>query len=892
LRALHPELFTVHLRALHPELFTVPSLLMIGYGGVMLDFGHGGNIKKLAESAGPAGQDLLDFSANINPLGPPSWLRPLIQSQIDSLVHYPDPACTELIGAIVRHYQVKEEEVLVGNGTTELIYQIPRVIDLNRAVIALPSYRDYVLAAEQAGMAVEKIDLKEEDDFRPDLSLLEARFNDGCLVVLGQPNNPTGITFDADVVRQMARRNPSCLFMVDEAFADFIGGLDSLTRNRPSNVIVLRSFTKFFAIPGLRLGWALADTEIARKVRHLLPPWSVNTLAQKVGEAALGDRTYAEQTRALVKQLRKDLQEALHSLPGLKVYPGESNFLLIRIDHKNTNAPRLASQLLPQGIAIRVCENFEGLDSRFFRVAVRTGEENERLCQALSLALAGKTKTLNTKRKTPAIMFQGTSSNAGKSILTAALCRILLQDGYRVAPFKSQNMSLNSFVTRQGGEMGRAQVVQAQACRLEPDVRMNPILLKPNKDTGSQVIVMGQPVGNMDVDRYIEYKTQAFQKAREAYDALAGEYEVIVLEGAGSPAEVNLKHHDIVNMRMAKYADATVLLVGDIDRGGVFASFLGTWEILAPWERKLLAGFVINRFRGDESLLGPAIQYTEHCTARPVWGVVPYIPDLGLPEEDSVSFKNGLFDAQPSREEGIEIAVIDLPHISNFTDFDSFRIEPDVRLKIVRTASDLDHPDALILPGSKNVLGDLSFLRACGLDRKIADLAREGTTEVIGVCGGFQILGQEIADPHGIESDGQTLSGLGLMPIKTIMAREKTLTRVTADHLSSGLELFGYEIHHGLTEGNGLKPIIRRVGGEMIGLELPDHRVWGTYLHGLFDADPFRRWFIDRLRERRGLPAKGKIMACYNLEPALDRLAEIVRGSLKINDLYHLLGLK
>ncbi len=450
------------------------------------------------------------------------------------------------------------------------------------------------------------------------------------LVILGQPNNPTGITVEAKAIRRMAQRHPSSWFVIDEAFADFIEGLDSLTRDRPSNVIVLRSFTKFFAIPGLRLGWALADPEIAKKVRAVLPPWSVNTLAQKVGEAALSDRTYAEQTRALVKKLREDLRLTLEGLPGLKVYPGESNFLLIRIDLKNISAPQLASQLLTQGIAIRVCENFEGLDSRFFRLAVRTAEENDRLGQALALALTGKPKTQKTKRKIPAVMFQGTSSNAGKSILTTALCRILLQDGYRVAPFKSQNMSLNSFVTRQGGEMGRAQVVQAQACRLEPDVRMNPILLKPNKDTGSQVIILGQPVGNMDVDQYIEYKPQAFQKAREAYDALAGEYEVIVLEGAGSPAEVNLKHHDIVNMKMAEYANAPVLLVGDIDRGGVFASFLGTWEILSPWERKLLAGFVINRFRGEESLLGPAIQFTRHCTDRPVWGVVPHIPRPGF----------------------------------------------------------------------------------------------------------------------------------------------------------------------------------------------------------------------------------------------------------------------
>ncbi|MFH0789765.1 MAG: cobyric acid synthase [Pseudomonadota bacterium] len=853
---------------------------------------HGGNIRQLADSAGLDPKDLLDFSANINPLGPPEWLRPLINANMDSLVHYPDPTCSQLIEALAAHYKVGKEEILVGNGSSELIYQVPRALGLSRVLIPVPSYLDYIRAAEQTGMTVERFFLKESQEFRPVLTLLEDKLTDYDLMILGQPNNPTGLSVEAEALRTMARRHPSRLFLIDEAFADFIEGLDSLTRDRPSNVIVLRSFTKFFAIPGLRLGWALADPEIARKVRRLLPPWSVNTLAQKVGQAALNDQTYAEQTRALVKKLREELRLNLQGLSGLKVYPGESNFLLLRINLKNLTAPRLASKLLARGMAVRVCENFEGLDNRFFRVAVRTSEENERLCRALSQTLLGKPKAHKVERKTPALMFQGTSSNAGKSILTAALCRIMLQDGYRVAPFKSQNMSLNSFVTRQGGEMGRAQVVQAQACRLEPDVRMNPILLKPNKDTGSQVIVLGIPVGNMDVAQYVRYKPQAFLKAQEAYDDLAREYEVVVLEGAGSPAEVNLKHHDIVNMRMAEYAQSPVLLVGDIDRGGVFASFLGTWEILAPWERRLLAGFVINRFRGEASLLDPAIQFIRHWSDRPVWGVVPHIPELGLPEEDSVSFKDGLFDTRASKEKGVEVAVIDLPHISNFTDFDPFRIEPDVHLRIIRSAEDLGHPDALILPGSKNTLGDLLFLRKGGLDRKIVELAEEGRTEIIGVCGGFQILGQEVADPHRIESEGQSLSGLGLMPIKTIMAREKTLTRVAATHLTSGLALFGYEIHHGLTEGNGLNPIIRRADGEMIGLESPDHRIWGTYLHGLFDADPFRRWFIDRLRERRGLSAKGRMVACYDLEPALDRLAGIVRNRFNMNELYRLLGLK
>ena len=488
-------------------------------------------------------------------------------------------------------------------------------------------------------------------------------------------------------------------------------------------------------------------------------------------------------------------------------------------------------------------------------------------------------------------MFQGTSSNAGKSILAAALCRILLQDGYRVAPFKAQNMSLNSFVTREGGEMGRAQAVQAQACRIDPDVRMNPILLKPNDDTGAQVILMGKPAGNMNVNQYIQYKPVAFEEAKKAYDGLAKEFDVIVLEGAGSPAEVNLKDHDIVNMKMARYAEAPVLLVGDIDRGGVFASFVGTMEVLSEWERKQIAGFVINRFRGKEDLLGPAIEYTQHHTGLPCLGIVPYLHDLGLPEEDSVEFKSGALDG-PFRENGIEIAVIDLPHISNFTDFDSLRIEPDVFLRIVRSTNDLNQPDAILLPGSKNVISDLEYLRQSGLDRKIFDLSDKGSTEVVGLCGGFQMLGQSVDDPYGIESAKRAIHGLGLMPISTVMAQQKTLVRTEGTHLPSRLKVRGYEIHHGQTEGTPLIPLVVREDGQIIGAEARKGNVWGTYLHGIFDADEFRRWFIDRLRVRRNLTAMGKVCAIYDLEPAYERLAEVVRRSLKMDEIYRVMGLR
>jgi len=488
-----------------------------------------------------------------------------------------------------------------------------------------------------------------------------------------------------------------------------------------------------------------------------------------------------------------------------------------------------------------------------------------------------------------ALMIQGTGSDAGKSVLTAALCRILLDDGLRVAPFKAQNMSLNSFVTRDGGEMGRAQVVQAQAARLDPEVRMNPVLLKPSSETGSQVIVLGRPVGNMKVAQYHAYKETARAAACRAYDELAAEYEVIVLEGAGSPGEINLKAHDFVNMAMARHAKAPVLLVGDIERGGIFASLLGHYELMEPWERELLAGYVINRFRGDASLLDSGLEFIAERTGRPVFGVLPYLADLGLPQEDSVSFKQGLYEKQAATAEQVELALIDLPHISNFTDLEPLLAEPDVGLRLVRRAAELGRPDAIILPGSKNVIADLAFLEQSGLTAAIRQAAAGGSCEIVGICGGFQMLGQSVADPYGLESEGSTAGGLGLLALATRLEGEKTLIRRRFVHLASGLPVHGYEIHHGQT--GGPEPPALRDGAESAGAVSADGRVWGSYLHGIFDADPFRRWFIDRLRVRRRLPPVGRILAPYDLEPAFDRLANSVRQALEMKKIYQLLGL-
>jgi len=1146
----------------------------------MAHFAHGGDVRALARDLGCEVSDLLDFSANLNPLGPPECLRQVVSRHLSEVVHYPDPHCTALRETIAQVMSVAFGRVVCGNGSTELLFAVPAVLGVKRAIIPVPSYSDYATAALRAGLEVKQIFYPVESGV--DWQKIEAELHGDELLILGQPGNPVGNLFHVDDLHNVAQRHPETIFLIDEAFADFVDGYASVAQLMLPNVLVLRSMTKFYAMPGIRLGYLIAEESIAQRLLDYLPPWSVGSLAQAVGVAVLKDAEYAVRTRQAIAASRDILQKQLEAFGLFRVFPSAANYMLVRIEQKGLDAQMLADALLKDHhIPIRVCANYAGLDARYFRVAVRTDEENARLVEALrkvwqtflsaegvadisvcrrsadrnvcatlntpisdsqtgmsappcnapplrifeppvlvptiqqrrlphwqaegavywvtfrlidsipqdklhrwkrdreiwmrdnpqpwtesqwceydevfgekldawldagmgSRALARldvRTRVMesilrfdgarlsihaavimpthvhvliepfakqgeelsrilkgikgssacaanrilglsgsfwldesydhivrsekqykyflkyieenphkaNLKKEeywlyvpvsntvkedkqggadilvcrksadrnvcatltpqtgmsappltkpVPAIMFQGTSSNAGKSVLTAAFCRILLQDGYRVAPFKSQNMSLNSYVTRDGGEMGRAQVMQAQACRLDPDVRMNPILLKPNSETGSQVILCGKPVGNMDVEAYIRYKPQAFEVAQRAYDSLASEVDVMVLEGAGSPGEVNLKRHDIVNMAMAEYAQAPVLIVGDIDRGGVFASFIGTLDVLSEKERARVAGFVVNRFRGRQELLADALTYVVNHTGLPTLGVVPYLRDLGLPEEDSVSFKELASEQAGTHPDKLDFAVIDLPHISNFTDIDALRIEPDVRVRIVRKPEMLGNPDVVILPGSKNVIGDLQALKERGLAEAVMKLAQDGRTRIVGLCGGFQMLGKTIEDPAGIESANRMLSGLGLLPVKTVLLPDKTLKAVYARHVKSGLPLRGYEIHHGATVecggalftcGNVVSVV--RDDGEPIGYASADGRIIGTYLHGFFDADAFRRWFIDDLRQQRGWPALNTVQAVFDVEPALDRLASVVRASLDVKAIYKKMGL-
>jgi len=852
---------------------------------------HGGNIHKLKEAEDSNALPLLDFSANINPLGPPAWLRSLINKELHLVSHYPDPDCEQLIETISKKYQIDKKLIVAANGSTELLHLLPNMMPGKRVIVPVPCYIDYLDVFDKNGFEVTELVLDSSDHFSLSIDKISQYLQGNDTVIFGNPINPTGAAMADSKILELAARHRQTLFIIDEAFHDFISPFATVG-GQAVNILTLNSLTKFFAIPGLRVGFGIFPEPICTKIKNFLPQWSVNVLAQQVAIKALSDEKYCRSTQSICSKLRSELQQSLNEIDQLKVFDSQANYLLIKLQ-QNFSAENLYRSLLKKRILIRRCGNYRGLDDSYIRVAVRTKEENQRLVNSLIEEFQPqRKKRLKVTRVAKTLMFQGTSSNAGKSILSAALCRIMHQDGYQVCPFKAQNMSLNSHVTADGGEMGRAQVVQAQAAKIEPDWRMNPILLKPNSDTGSQVIVNGRPVRNMDVRQYHAFKEEAWESAKAGFDELRSQYEAIVLEGAGSPGEINLKRHDIVNMKMARYAQAPVLLVGDIDRGGVYASFAGIMDVLEEWERALIAGFVVNKFRGDQSLLDDAHRYIADHTGREVLGVVPYITDMSIPQEDSVSLKEGFYQDRGTGADQVEIVIIDLPHISNFTDIDPLYYEKDVNIRFVSNPYLIGRPSAIILPGSKNVAGDLRYLKEKKIDKAVVKYAEQGGT-VVGICGGYQMLGNLLLDPHQIETRDGSIRAMGLLDVDTVLAPEKTLIKRQGTHCASGLKVVGYEIHHGRTDTN-LRPVLEFDNGETCGTgngDSGDSSVWGAYLHGLFDEDGFRRWFIDLLRVQKQLEPLGEGGSTYSVDKSLDDLADLVRSSLNIEKIYQMMNI-
>lgn len=493
------------------------------------------------------------------------------------------------------------------------------------------------------------------------------------------------------------------------------------------------------------------------------------------------------------------------------------------------------------------------------------------------------------------IMVQGTMSNAGKSLLVAGLCRIMRQDGFLAAPFKSQNMALNSFVTTEGLEMGRAQAMQAEAAGIRPAVFMNPILLKPTSHTGSQVIVGGEVLGNMSAKEYFSYKKKLIPEIKKAFQKLEEFADIIVIEGAGSPAEINLRENDIVNMGLAKLVDAPVLLVGDIDRGGVFAQLLGTLMLLAPEEKERVKGLVINKFRGDESLLSTGIAMLEERGGVAVTGVVPYM-DLALEDEDSLT---GRFERREERI--IDIAVIRYPRISNFTDFNVFEQMPFVSVRYVAAPSELHCPDLIILPGSKNTMGDLRWMRCNGLETAVKSMAE--FIPVFGICGGYQMLGDRIADPDCVE-EGDAIWGMGLLPVTTALTKEKVRRQVSGRlnrvegffSILSGLPYSGYEIHMGRTVMSDETGADKEKGKNAEEKSPPlvggkGRQVCGTYIHGVFDAGKTAAALIAALAEKKGIVIPTDEVEDYRQfkERQYDKLADTLREHLNMEEIYGML---
>ena len=486
-------------------------------------------------------------------------------------------------------------------------------------------------------------------------------------------------------------------------------------------------------------------------------------------------------------------------------------------------------------------------------------------------------------------MVVGTSSGAGKSITVTALCRVLTKDGYKVSPFKSQNMALNSFVTKSGLEMGRAQVVQAYACMIEPEAYMNPILLKPTTDRKIQIIVNGKSIGNMSGIEYGKFKISLKPEIMKSYDYIRENYDISILEGAGSPVEINIKGEDIANMKMAEMADSPVILVADIDRGGVFASIYGTIMLMSEKERARVKGVIINKFRGDINILKSGLEEIEKLTGVPVIGVMPYT-NVDIEDEDSVTerFK------RLQKKKGINISVIKLKHISNFTDIDALRMVEDINIKYINSVDEMGEEDIIIIPGTKNTIDDLKKLKDNGIATEIIKASKNGKV-IIGICGGFQMLGEKIKDPYGIESEIKEIPGLGLLELETVMEKEKNTTQYegklsNCTGLLEGLEgeeIKGYEIHQGVTFGNESKVndedrIVTVVKGE---------NIFATYLHGIFENEKITRNILNKVRAKKGieLQMKGITFDEYR-EQQLDKLEKIFRENVDIDKIYEILG--
>ena len=796
---------------------------------------HGGRLSEAKERFGH--QAFLDFSVNTNAFWhPPAALAAVPLS--DAITRYPEADASSVRLLLADLYDVCPDHVLATAGAIEGLYLAVRLFTQKRALIFAPSFADYSRACLSAGLEIKICSLFPDP---PDTEQFVQWALSVDVVILGNPNNPTGRLFP-NLVEVVSHPALSHLhWIIDEAFIEFVPEPERHSLlpkiERFPNVLVLRALTKSWSVPGLRLGFLVtANLSWLAQLRAMQPPWPLCGVAESWANAHLEKPTLAavhESLRALAPE-RERFSTALFALPGLFPLASDANFLLV--ETRGLNARNLAEALGRQGILIRECVGFLELEpERYFRVAVRTTLENDRLIDSLhnlSKALHSPRKTLN-KKQMRAISVLGTSSNSGKSWVATALCAWLRRRGVRVAPFKAQNMSNNSAVTLDGGEIGRAQAVQAEACGLPPSVRMNPILLKPSGTSGSQLVVLGRARGHIKAREYYETIESLWPVVTESLGYWEGRCDALILEGAGSPVELNLMQRDLVNLWPVRQLDGRWLLVADIERGGVFAQVAGTWGLLEGCDRQRCAGLIVNKFRGDLSLFADAEHHFAPHFGAPFFGTLPYAAHLQPENEDSLS------EEPVASIQGEPIHWVRFPHLSNSQDTNPWQLDEGVRVEWVSQPASLSNARIVVLPGSKNTLADLAWLRSSGMADAVLAAHQRGAL-IIGICGGFQMLGRNLSDPDGIAGERGEMLGLGLLPVDTLFFEEKQLGTVKVRFEDEVWD--AYEIHMGRsTASQVVSPLLTVLEEGAERAEGVRHNgVWGTYLHGVFESARIR----------------------------------------------------
>ena len=817
-----------------------------------------------------------NFSSNIFSHADLSALKTFLATHLDAIGTYPEPEPRALEAMIARRCEVEADSILVTSGVTEAIYLIAETWKDLKTSIQQPTFSEYGDACKLFGMQ---------------------QGNDGMLWICN-PNNPTGSVLPKAKILHLAEKRP--LLILDQSYEDYT--LEALLTPAEAiaagNILQLHSLTKTYCIPGLRIGFVVGAAPLISQLRQHMRPWSLNALAIEAATWLIKhDIKVISDLPAYLAEAQR-LHEHLNALPGITVEPTRTHFMLCRIE--DTTAAELKEYLATHhGILIRDASNFQGLTPHHFRIAAQTKEEDERLIEAIKNrkrelenveSPLGQRPSSIVRHLLSPLMLVGTGSDVGKSVLATALCRIFLQDGYHPAPFKAQNMALNSYATPDGLEIGRAQAVQAEAAKIPCHTDMNPLLLKPQSDHTSQIVLNGKPIGNSSAYDYWKRKenhssffalhSSLRKEVCTAFDRLATKYNPIVMEGAGSVSELNLRDTDLVNLPMARHADASVILVADIDRGGFFASVYGSIALQTPEDRARIKGIIINKFRGDIRLFDDGRHLLEELCGVPVLGVIPYFKEIHIEEEDSVA----LTQKSMQHEQGkVNVAVVLLQHLSNYTDFDALEQDPRIHLFYTNNIEDLHHADIIILPGTKSTLDDLRELRRNGCAQAIQRAHRDGTT-VIGICGGYQMMGIEVLDLDHIEGDIERLPGLGLLPVTTTMSGEKITRQVKFKNCTA------YEIHMGLTQPFGdasAAPFVILDDGRADGYRISD-RCWGTYLHGILDNAPVIETLLAPFADRFKADAKPFDYAAFK-EEQYDLLADHVRKYLNMQKLYEIM---